>query len=90
MASRSHKVAIKVVSQTGRYGRSHYVGEEFLVDGKSPDGICLSALASMLPNLNVMRQTGEGFPWSKDPDICRVACPDAKNPVVFELKRIRE
>jgi uncharacterized repeat protein (TIGR04076 family) len=25
-----------------------------------------------------------------DPDTVTVACPDAKNPLVFELRRIRE
>ncbi len=90
MAPKSFKVTIKVISQTGHCGRSHYVGEEWLIEDKSPGGICLSALHSMLPHLNVLRNTDSGFPWSKDPDVCRVACPDAKNPVVFELRRIRE
>ena len=30
------------------------------------------------------------LPWSDDPDAVTVACPDAANPLVFELRRIRE
>jgi len=90
VAPKSFKVAIKVISQTGHCGRYHYVGEEWLIEDKSPAGICLSALHSMLPNLNVLRRTGEGISRSNGPDVSRVACPDAKNPVVFEMKRIRE
>ena len=29
---------------------------------------------------------GGSFPWEKDPDKAIVACPDAENPVVFELR----
>jgi len=32
---------------------------------------------------------GGTFPWSPDPEAVTVACPDAENPVVFELRRIR-
>jgi uncharacterized repeat protein (TIGR04076 family) len=31
---------------------------------------------------------GGRLPWSEDPDAVTVACPDAENPVVFELRRI--
>jgi uncharacterized repeat protein (TIGR04076 family) len=33
---------------------------------------------------------GGRLPWSEDPDTAIVACPDAENPLVFELRRIRE
>jgi len=33
---------------------------------------------------------GGAFPWESDPDVARAACPDADNPVVFELRRLRE
>jgi uncharacterized repeat protein (TIGR04076 family) len=90
MASKSFNVAIKVVSQNGRCGQSHYVGENWLVVDKSPGGICLSALASMLPILKVLHNTGEGTHANKDPDIAWVACPNAKRQVVFELRRVRK
>jgi uncharacterized repeat protein (TIGR04076 family) len=30
------------------------------------------------------------FPWLKEPDKKTHACPDASNPVMFEITRIRE
>jgi uncharacterized repeat protein (TIGR04076 family) len=30
------------------------------------------------------------FPWLTDPDTKTHACPDAYNPVVFEITRVRE
>jgi uncharacterized repeat protein (TIGR04076 family) len=33
---------------------------------------------------------GAVFPWLKDQDVATHACPDAYNPVVFEVRRIRE
>jgi uncharacterized repeat protein (TIGR04076 family) len=33
---------------------------------------------------------GGSFPWEKDPDVTTVACPDPDNPVVFELRRLRQ
>jgi uncharacterized repeat protein (TIGR04076 family) len=29
------------------------------------------------------------FPWLEDPDVATHACPDAWNPVVFEIRRIK-
>lgn len=91
MAPKSYPVAIKVLSQEGKCRRKHYVGEEWLITGKSPGGICMSALAAMMPIIAAVRYTGEAVPWTKDdPDTATAACPDARNPVVFEIKRIRE
>jgi uncharacterized repeat protein (TIGR04076 family) len=42
----------------------------------------------MLPKIFAMRY-GATFPWLKDPDVATHACPDAWNPVVFEIRRIR-
>ena len=88
MADR-YDVAVKVVSQTGTCELEHKVGEEWVVRKKSPEGICLSAFNSMLPDLRVLMFSGR-LPWTADPDVTRIACPDAKNPVVFELRRLRK
>ena len=88
MAKR-YKVSIRVVSQTGTCVRGHKVGDEWLIEKTTPEGLCLGAFASLLPFLQVMRHGG-AFPWEVDPDAVTAACPDAANPVVFELRRLRE
>jgi uncharacterized repeat protein (TIGR04076 family) len=59
-------------------------------DGETIQGrICISALYSFMPKVFAMRY-GADFPWLKDnKDVSTHACPDAFNPVVFEIRRIR-
>jgi uncharacterized repeat protein (TIGR04076 family) len=88
MAERCDVVA-RIVSQEGTCGAGHRVGDEWLLGSKTPDGICLSAFSSLSPSARVL-MFGGSFPWSSDPDVSTVACPDAANPVVFELRRIKK
>ncbi len=88
MAER-HKVSIRVVSKKGTCSQEHKVGDQWIVDGKTPEGLCLSAFNSLSPSLRVLMYGG-AFPWEADPDMATAACPDATNAVVFELRRLRE
>ena len=88
MAER-YEVAVKVVSQKGTCVQEHKVGDEWVIGRKTPEGICLSAFSSLYPNAWGL-MFGGAFPWATDPDVAKVACPDAKNPVVFELRRLRK
>lgn len=83
-----YDVVVKVISQKGTCAAEHKVGDEWVIGRKTPAGICLSAFHCLFPNARVLRFGGV-FPWSDDPDKARVACPDAANPVVFELRRVR-
>ena len=83
------KVSIKVISQKGTCALEHKVGDQWVTEGKTPAGICLSAFDALFPRLQVL-MFGGAFPWEEDPDKATVACPDATNPVVFELRRLRE
>ena len=85
----SYKVKVKVISQKGTCGIGHKVGDEWVVDVKTPEGICLGAFSSLSPILQVLMYGGS-FPWASDPDVTTIACPDAQNPVVFELRRLRD
>ena len=89
MAEDRYEIAVKVVSQKGTCVWEHKVGDEWILGGKSPEGICLSALFTLLPNARVL-MFGGVFPWEPDSDVTTVACPDAANPVVFELRRLRK
>lgn len=86
MAKR-YNVKVKVIKQEGHCAAEHKVGDEFLIANKTPGGMCLSAFASLYPSLRVL-QFGGSFPWAKDPESSEAACPDAANPVVFELRRV--
>jgi uncharacterized repeat protein (TIGR04076 family) len=65
------------------------VGDEWLTNGKTPEGICLNAFGMLLPNIRTLMYAGS-FPWEPDKDMTTICCPDAKNPVVFEVRRIRK
>ena len=84
-----YEVSIRVVSQQGHCAYGHKVGDEWLVGDTTPAGICTWAFNSLYPALSVLMYGG-AFPWESDPDATTIACPDAANPVVFELKRLRE
>ena len=88
MAER-YAVAIKVISQKGTCHTEHKVGDEWVMERKTPKGICLLAFYALYPNARVL-MFGGSFPWETDPDVNTITCPDAQNPVVFELRRLRK
>jgi uncharacterized repeat protein (TIGR04076 family) len=85
--AQSYDVMARVVSQTGHCGAGHKVGQEFVITNVTPAGVCCSAFNAIMPSARVLRFGGT-LPWASDPDTAIAACPDAKNPVVFELRRI--
>lgn len=85
-----YTIVAKVIKQEGRCVSGHRVGDEIVFDGTTVQGkVCIHALYSFLPKVFAMRY-GATFPWLEDPDVSTHACPDAKNPVVFEIRRVRE
>ena len=83
-------VTAKVISKKGTCG-FHEVGDKVKFTESEVDGkICIHALYSMLPAVFAMMFEAR-FPWLREnPDKKTHACPDAYNPVVFEIERIRE
>ena len=83
-----YDVSVKVVSQKGHCAVGHKVGDEWIVKGyRTPEGICMGAFGSIFPVVGVMAFNGR-YPWSKDPNSEVIACADAQNPVVFEVRRL--
>jgi len=80
------KVVARVISQKGCCSAGHKVGEEFIMEDHVSPGICTWAFYAIFPFMAVL-QYGGTFPWEKDPGKTTVACPDAENPLVFELRR---
>ena len=85
-----YNLIARVISQEGHCAAGHQVGDEIVFDGMTVQGeLCIHALYSLLPKVFAMR-FGADFPWLDDPDKATHACPDAYNPVVFEIRRVRE
>ncbi len=86
-----YRVEAKVISQKGTCQFGHQVDDVVVFDGETIQGrICMSALYSLLPKVFAMRY-GADFPWlEENTDVSTHACPDAHNPVVFEIRRIRD
>jgi uncharacterized repeat protein (TIGR04076 family) len=81
---------ITVKSQRGECAFKYKEGDVFWVrGGASPEGLCMTALAALMPAISVL-SVGGSFPWEPDPDSTCRACPDGDNPVVFEVRRIAE
>jgi uncharacterized repeat protein (TIGR04076 family) len=82
------KIIARVISQKGKCEAGHKVGDEFLIDPlNTPAGMCPWAFYIIFLFAEPL-QFGATFPWEKDPSKARVACPDADNPVIFELRRV--
>jgi len=82
-------IKVGVISQKGNCAAGHQVGDEVLFDGLNVQGkICIHALYSLIPKVFALHYDAH-FPWLEDPDLATHACPDAWNPVVFEVRRLR-
>ncbi len=83
----SNIVTVKVISQKGTCDAGHKVGDTITFAEKKIDGdICIHALYAILPKIFAMMFDAQ-FTWLEDPDVSTSACPDAANPVVFEISR---
>ena len=83
------QVIARVISQQGTCEAGHKVGDEFTLGYTTPANMCPFAFYAIFPFFSVL-QFGGSFPWEEDLDKTTVACPDAGNPVVFELRRVRQ
>ncbi len=90
MTKKVKAVEAKVISQKGTCVLGHKIGDKIIFTETGVKGkICIHALYSMLPAVFAMMFEAQ-FPWLEDPDKKTHVCPDAFNPVVFEISRIRE
>jgi len=85
-----YQIIATVQSVKGHCDFGYRVGDPVVFDGETVQGrVCLHALYSFLPKVFAMRY-GADFPWLKDKDVATHACPDAFNPVVFEIRRVED
>ena len=90
------KVILRIVSVKGTCAAGHHVGQEFdlskdfqLGVSGDPRTLCPSAFHAIFPSWRVLRHGG-AFPWEKDLAKTTIACPDPINPVMMELRRVKE
>ena len=82
------KVKLRVISQKGVCHLNHKPGDEIIISENGIQGnICIHALYIILPKAFAMLYNAK-FPWLKNNEKPKHACPDGKNPVIFELERI--
>lgn len=86
MAGRT--VRITLLSQLRGCPNGHRVGDQWVVAGKTPAGMCLGAFNSLLPYLTALR-FGADFPWS-EPGEVTLCCPDPEVVNTFKLERVEE
>ena len=82
---KARKISLEIVSQKGRCAFGHEVGQEFDVSGTTPNGLCASAYHSAYPSIFALMY-GAQLPWEEE-GIAHIACPDAENPVIMEIRR---
>ena len=81
------KITVTCKEIKGHCGVGMKVGDIATFDETNISGkVCMGALSSMMGKIFAMQQ-GVNFPWLEDPDVSTHACPDAENPVIFEVRR---
>ena len=82
------KVKLRVISQKGICHMNHKPGDEIIISENGIEGnICLHALYSIITKAFAILY-GASFPWLKEGENPKHACPDGENPVIFELEKI--
>ena len=84
----SKRIRITVEKIEGTCTTTHRVGEQFIIrNGKTPEGICLTAFSGLLPYINALLYDAS-FQWeSQKGQIC-LGCPDPQNRVIFSIELI--
>ncbi len=82
--SERNRVLIRIIKQKSACSSGHRVGEEFVSGKSTPDGLCMTAFAALLPMIRVLDGGG-----SLGPEENRIVvnCPDPAGGLVFELLR---
>ncbi|MCL2475085.1 MAG: TIGR04076 family protein [Chloroflexi bacterium] len=78
------EITATIISQSGTCYCNHEIGDKFVIGERTPDGMCAWAYYTIFPYAQTLK-FGGAFPWEKDSTKAVLVCPDAQNPVVFEL-----
>jgi uncharacterized repeat protein (TIGR04076 family) len=82
-----YDIKITLVSQIKNCPAGHKVGDQWIIERYTPEGMCLGAFNSLLPFITTLR-FGGSFPWEKIPDSGTFCCPDPEVVNTFRVERI--
>ncbi len=78
---------VRITIKDGKcQGGINKVGQEFVVEGTTPEGMCLGAWDT-ISSYVITLLYGGNFPWEKEDGYALIHCPDPKG-IIIELKRI--
>ena len=84
------KIKVTLISAEGTCPNGHKVGDEWIISRKSPEpGMCLAALWNLLNPIRIL-ECGGSYPMYQDPESYQTCCPDIRNKLVFEVRRMTE
>jgi len=84
-----YRVEVEVIKQEGECPFGHRVGDVATFDGEETVGrICWHSLCSMMYKIHGLLY-GATYPWLESKDLATHPCPDVKNPVIYEIRRIK-
>ncbi|MGD1120123.1 MAG: TIGR04076 family protein [Dehalococcoidales bacterium] len=86
MAAKQYEVVIRLVANKSPCHNGHKIGDEWVFDYVTPPGLCSLAYNALYP-IALGLQFGATFPWSADPDVVTICCPDGEVNNHFELRR---
>lgn len=82
-----YRVVVTCKEVKGHCAAGQQPGDRATFEGMNFGGrLCIHALVSMMGKVFAMQQ-GIHFGWLADPDLATHACPDAANPVTYEIRR---
>lgn len=64
------------------------VGDTWIIEDKTPEGMCASAYYTLYPYIRSLRFNGWLVPSGHD--INYFSCPDRKHWVIYEIKKVEE
>ena len=83
------KIVGTVKEVKGHCGAKHKVGDILELGTINTGGLCGFFYHDIFPTIQTL-QFGGTIPWTRDPDVVIVECPDRINAVTLILKRIRK
>jgi uncharacterized repeat protein (TIGR04076 family) len=82
------KIQVTLISADGTCPNGHKVGDKWIINRKTPEpGICLAAFHNLFNPIRVL-ECGGSYPMYADPDSYQTCCPDIRNRLIFEIKRL--
>ena len=86
---KTYKIVGTIKDVKGRCNANLNKGDVIELSGHDSGGLCGFFYHDIFPSI-ITLQYGGTFPWSQDPDVVELECPDRYNLVKIELKRIRD